>query len=239
MGRFVARAWALAVLLLCWPLLGPPRPRRRTSSCCSWTTRPPRTWPACRPCASSRARAPPSTTPTRPRRCARRPAPSSRPGSTARTTGSPRTAPAVRGQRRPRPHLRLGLHAAGVDTGFVGKYINGAPAAVPGWDSFIVHLETGRRRAPRLLRLHPAGSTARRSPTATPRATTRSTSSAASPCGTSRPPCGAPAVPHHARRGGAAQPADARAPLRPRAGHARARGRCWPSTTRSPRSSAC
>ena len=35
------------------------------------------------------------------------------------------------------------LHDAGVGTGLVGKYINGAPPAVPGWDSFAVHLEAG------------------------------------------------------------------------------------------------
>src|SRR4051794_3321815 len=36
-----------------------------------------------------------------------------------------------------------GLHAVGVDTGLVGKYVNGAPAAVPGWDSFVVHMDGG------------------------------------------------------------------------------------------------
>jgi arylsulfatase A-like enzyme len=35
------------------------------------------------------------------------------------------------------------LHNAGDDTRFIGKYINGAPITVPGWDSFIVHLSTG------------------------------------------------------------------------------------------------
>src|SRR3954463_14328453 len=35
------------------------------------------------------------------------------------------------------------LHAAGVDTGLVGKYVNGAPSFVPGWDSFIVHQDGG------------------------------------------------------------------------------------------------
>src|SRR4051794_39107552 len=35
----------------------------------------------------------------------------------------------------------VGLHAAGVDTGLVGKYVNGAPATIPGWDSATVHLE--------------------------------------------------------------------------------------------------
>jgi N-acetylglucosamine-6-sulfatase len=36
-----------------------------------------------------------------------------------------------------------GLHAAGVDTGLVGKYVNGAPSFVPGWDSFVVHQDGG------------------------------------------------------------------------------------------------
>src|SRR3954453_7133871 len=35
------------------------------------------------------------------------------------------------------------LHAAGVDTGLVGKYVNGAPSFVPGWDSFVVHQDGG------------------------------------------------------------------------------------------------
>src|SRR4051795_5499467 len=35
------------------------------------------------------------------------------------------------------------LHNAGADTRFVGKFINGAPASVPGWDSFAVHLAAG------------------------------------------------------------------------------------------------
>jgi N-acetylglucosamine-6-sulfatase len=35
------------------------------------------------------------------------------------------------------------LRGAGVDTRFVGKYINGAPAKVPGWDSFAVQREAG------------------------------------------------------------------------------------------------
>src|SRR5690242_9090930 len=35
------------------------------------------------------------------------------------------------------------MHAAGVDTGLVGKYVNGAPPSIPGWDSFVVHLEGG------------------------------------------------------------------------------------------------
>ena len=33
------------------------------------------------------------------------------------------------------------MHDAGVGTGLVGKYINGAPPSVPGWDFFAVHLE--------------------------------------------------------------------------------------------------
>src|SRR3954454_9515471 len=37
----------------------------------------------------------------------------------------------------------VALHGAGDDTRFVGKYINGAPPSVPGWDSFIVHLGDG------------------------------------------------------------------------------------------------
>src|SRR3954449_7484261 len=37
----------------------------------------------------------------------------------------------------------FGLHNAGDDTRFIGKYINGAPPSVPGWDSFIVHLGDG------------------------------------------------------------------------------------------------
>ena len=36
-----------------------------------------------------------------------------------------------------------GLHAVGVDTGLVGKYVNGAPPSIPGWDSLAVHLEDG------------------------------------------------------------------------------------------------
>src|SRR5690349_18258284 len=39
------------------------------------------------------------------------------------------------------------LHAAGVDTGLVGKYVNGAPPFVPGWDSFIVQQEAGESSA--------------------------------------------------------------------------------------------
>ena len=41
----------------------------------------------------------------------------------------------------------VGLHAAGVETGFVGKYMNGAPASVPGWDSLVVQRETGESGA--------------------------------------------------------------------------------------------
>src|SRR4051795_5969798 len=37
----------------------------------------------------------------------------------------------------------VALHGAGVETGFVGKYINGAPARAPGWGSFVVQRETG------------------------------------------------------------------------------------------------
>ena len=33
----------------------------------------------------------------------------------------------------------VALHATGVYTGFVGKFINGVPKEVPGWDSFAVH----------------------------------------------------------------------------------------------------
>src|SRR4051794_4221475 len=41
----------------------------------------------------------------------------------------------------------VGLHNAGIATGFVGKYMNGATASVPGWDSFIVQQETGASSA--------------------------------------------------------------------------------------------
>src|SRR3954454_12952850 len=37
----------------------------------------------------------------------------------------------------------VALHGAGVETGFVGKYINGASGSVPGWGSFVVQRETG------------------------------------------------------------------------------------------------
>src|SRR3954452_21014547 len=37
----------------------------------------------------------------------------------------------------------VALHKAGVGTGFVGKYMNGAPAEIPGWGSFVVQRETG------------------------------------------------------------------------------------------------
>jgi arylsulfatase A-like enzyme len=36
--------------------------------------------------------------------------------------------------------LAVGLQTSGIDTTFVGKYLNGAPKSVPGWRSFAVHI---------------------------------------------------------------------------------------------------
>ena len=207
---------AVAAVLFCWPWLGASPPRRRTCPPSHGRRRRLGRRRHADPAVSWRARAPPSTTPTPPRRCARRPAPSSRPALQPPQRGHAERRPAVRGERRPRPHLRLRPARRRLETGLVGKYVNGAPPSIPGWDSLAVHLEDGATATPPSTTTTSCGSAARGRLRPRSRPTTRSTSSATSPCGTSGRRA---AVPHHAGRGAPHNPLTPRTPLRPRAGH--------------------
>ena len=233
MGRFLARAWVLAVLL-CWPWLGTSPAAAANvvlllmdDAAASDVARHADRAPARargrhlrrRLHSLADARAVPRRHPDRPLQPPQR--------------GHAERRPAVRGERRPCPHLRLRparrrrrhrarrkvrQRRAALDPGLA------LPRRPPG--------RRGRRRLLRRLRLRPADRRPRRSPTATLPATTRSTSSAASPCRTSGL-CARRPLPHHAGRGGAAQPVDADPRYARAPGTPRARTPWWPSTTRS------
>jgi arylsulfatase A-like enzyme len=144
MKRFPARAWTLAALLLCWPSLG-------TSPAAAANV----VLLLMDDAAASDVAGMPTV-----RQLAREgatldhaytPSPMCAPSRAVIQTGlySHRNG-VTRNSVRPfvasgdlTRTFAYGLHAAGVDTGLVGKYVNGTPASVPGWDSFVAHLEAG------------------------------------------------------------------------------------------------
>ena len=168
MGRFLARAWVLAALLLCWPLLG---------------TSPAAAANVVLLLMDDAAASDVADMPTV-RQLAREgatfdhaytPSPMCAPSRAVIQTGLYSQNNGVT-QNSVRQFVAsgdlahtfaYGLHAAGVDTGLVGKYVNGAPPSVPGWDSSPSTWTAGATAAPPSTTTTSCGSAARRSPTAT------------------------------------------------------------------------